>query len=156
MNKGEGVIAMQLVNRVMINENQLYSMHLTPPKDAENNLSDLSCYASLEPPHEKRSAIMREQEYSLNGEIWFYGCISREQAIQAVQNCATGSFVVRNSSTKDNCYALTVRVPRDHNHTGVAHYLILSTEDNRFKIKVYIIKGVRRAITNQFPLTGFP
>ena len=43
-----------------------------------------------------------------------------------------GEFVVRKSSSKPNCYALSVRVPAPG--PKIAHYLILSTL-NGYKIK---------------------
>ena len=142
LNKGEGIIAMQLVNRVMVNENQLYSMQLNRTKEStfkspsscqlHKTFSDISCYETLELPQDN----LISKTDPLRNELWYYGPITREKAIEIVHNCATGSFVVRNSSTKQNCFALTVKVPHDYNHTGVAHYLIIHTEDNRYKIKV--------------------
>lgn len=147
MNKGEGVIAMQLVNpRVMINENQLYSMNLANESNnfemshrdpLRQTLSDGSCYMELELPSTLNANESKgTKDETLINEIWYYGNISREKAIQVVQNCATGSFVVRNSCTKESCFALTVRVPYDYNHNGVAHYLIIPTDGGRYKIKV--------------------
>ncbi|KAJ6219962.1 hypothetical protein RDWZM_005774 [Blomia tropicalis] len=146
MNKGEGVIAMQLVNpRVMINENQLYSMNLANESNnfemshrdpLRQTLSDGSCYMELELPSTLNANESKgTKDETLINEIWYYGNISREKAIQVVQNCATGSFVVRNSCTKESCFALTVRVPYDYNHNGVAHYLIIPTDGGRYKIK---------------------
>lgn len=126
-NKGEGMIALQLIDRVMLNENQLYSLNLHGPKRPE------TCYMSLDGALSTPAAVA---EQSLCNELWFHGSINRERAIALLHSCPIGSFVVRNSCTKENCYALTVRVPHDYNHIGIAHYLILHTEAGLFKIKV--------------------
>jgi tensin len=48
-----------------------------------------------------------------------------------------GSFMVRESTTKIGCYALSLRVPRDFQQSGIAHYLILRT-NRGYRIKVCI------------------
>ena len=46
-----------------------------------------------------------------------------------------GSFVVRDSSSHSECYALSVKVCKTDNPTGVIHYLIQRTSTG-FKLKV--------------------
>ena len=45
--------------------------------------------------------------------------------------------MVRESTTKHGCYALSLRVPRDFQVSGIAHYLILKTAKG-YKIKVSV------------------
>lgn len=140
-NGDEDAIAMQLVNRVMLNENQLYSMNhsgkgtLGPKASAcdqlPQGLSD-NCYVSLEAPQETTLS----KHDPMNKEIWYYGNLERERAVQLVSRSFTGSFLVRSSSTFKHSYALTVKVPLDHSHTGVCHYLIIRTDEGKYKIKV--------------------
>jgi len=46
-----------------------------------------------------------------------------------------GAFMVRESTTKPGCFALSLRVPQEFHSLGIAHYLILRTNKG-FKIKV--------------------
>lgn len=43
--------------------------------------------------------------------------------------------MVRESTSKPGCYALSLRVPRDFQPSGIAHYLIMKTNKG-YKIKV--------------------
>jgi len=47
--------------------------------------------------------------------------------------------MVRESTSKPGCYAYSLRVPRDFQPTGIAHYLIMRTNKG-YKIKVCIFK----------------
>lgn len=46
-----------------------------------------------------------------------------------------GAFIVRESTTKSGCYALSLRVPKEYHPRGIAHYLIIRTNKG-YKIKV--------------------
>jgi tensin len=77
--------------------------------------------------------------------IPLYSCynsfFNREIALDVLRNEPIGSFIVRESTTKSGCFALSLRVPKDHQPCGIAHYLILKTSRG-YKIKVrlsYII-----------------
>lgn len=59
-------------------------------------------------------------------------------ALEVLSGQAVGAFLVRGSTTQAGCYALSVRVPRDFQPSGIAHYLILRTPKG-YKIKVTII-----------------
>ncbi|GBP84288.1 Tensin-3 [Eumeta japonica] len=72
---------------------------------------------------------------------WFQAGIPREIALEVLGGQPVGTFLVRSSSSQADCYALSVRVPRDFQPTGIAHYLILRTP------KGYKIKG----FTKEFP-----
>ena len=52
-----------------------------------------------------------------------------------LKNETLGSFIVRESTTRSGCFALSLRVPSEFQSTGIAHYLILRTGKG-FKIKV--------------------
>ncbi|XP_037083713.1 tensin-2-like [Pollicipes pollicipes] len=72
---------------------------------------------------------------------WFQAGIPREIALEALPG-AGGAFMVRESTTKHGCYALSLRVPRDFQVSGIAHYLILKTA------KGYKIKGFMKEFTS--------
>ncbi len=146
INKDEGLISMQLMDRIMINDNELYSMGLsTHPISSYNNsnnmssalLSNVSIHTALEPP---TPPVRNDSLYDSNIEAqqWFHGSIHRDNAVKMLENSPIGSFIVRYSTTKQSCYALSVRVPSDYHLTGIAHYLIIITQRKTFKIKVFI------------------
>ena len=47
-----------------------------------------------------------------------------------------GSFIIRDSTTHPGCFALSVKVPKFENPTGISHYLIHRTKSGNFKLKV--------------------
>ena len=67
---------------------------------------------------------------------WYQPHLPRELAVKILAEGPVGSFIVRNSQSQmsSGCLALTVRVPRSFNGTGILHYLILATEAG-FRIK---------------------
>ncbi len=65
-------------------------------------------------------------------------CAYREIALEVLKNETVGSFIVRESTTKSGCFALSLRVPREFQARGIAHYLILKTSRG-YKIKVITI-----------------
>ncbi|KAL0833099.1 hypothetical protein ABMA28_001209 [Loxostege sticticalis] len=73
---------------------------------------------------------------------WFQQGIPREIALEVLSSQPVGSFLVRGSTTQAGCYALSVRVPRDFQPAGIAHYLILRTP------KGYKIKGFTKEFTS--------
>ena len=129
INRDEGLVSMQLMDRIMINDNELYSMGLS---DYTSNHNFQSSPQSLE-----LSPFKNHSEYCLEDQQWFYGSIGRQQAIEMLDNRPIGSFIIRYSMTQQNCFAMTLRVPNDYQMSGIAHYLILRTETNAYKIKVY-------------------
>ena len=47
-----------------------------------------------------------------------------------------GSFVVRDSTSQPGCYALSVKVPKYDNPTGISHFLIMRHRAGyRLKVK---------------------
>jgi len=67
---------------------------------------------------------------------WYQPHLPRDLAVKIIADGPVGSFVVRNSQSQlsSGFLALTVRVPRSFNGTGVLHYLIVVTEAG-FRIK---------------------
>ena len=67
---------------------------------------------------------------------WYQPHLSRELAVKILAECPVGSFIVRNSQShmSSGCLAMTVRVPKNFNGSGILHYLILVTEAG-FRIK---------------------
>lgn len=61
--------------------------------------------------------------------------LNREIALEVLSHEPVGAFMVRESTSKPGCYALSLRVPRDFTVSGIAHYLILKTNKG-YKIKV--------------------
>ena len=67
---------------------------------------------------------------------WYQPHLPRDLAVTLLTPCTPGCFVVRNSQSQagNNCLALTVRVPKSFNGTGILHYLIAVSEAG-FRIK---------------------
>ncbi|KAK3106297.1 hypothetical protein FSP39_017337 [Pinctada imbricata] len=68
------------------------------------------------------------EDETLRHSSWYQAGIPREIALEILQQEEIGSFIVRDSSTHPGCYALSVRVPKFENPTGISHYLILKTQ----------------------------
>ncbi len=62
--------------------------------------------------------------------------VSREIALEILVQQEIGSFIIRDSTTHPGCYALSVKVPKFENPTGISHYLIHRTKSGNFKLKV--------------------
>ncbi|GFU85250.1 SH2 domain-containing protein [Trichonephila clavipes] len=85
--------------------------------------------------------IEKEKE-DLRNVAWFQAGIPREIALEVLAEKPEGSFIVRKSTTKPGCFALSLRVPQEKNPTGIAHYLILQTN------KGYKIKGFTKEFSS--------
>lgn len=77
-----------------------------------------------------------EEEGDLKDACWYQAGISRDIAVEVLQNKSPGAFLVRKSSSKPGCYALTLRVPSPPG-PKIANYIILRSARG-FKIKVAI------------------
>ncbi|XP_059153838.1 uncharacterized protein LOC131939516 [Physella acuta] len=64
---------------------------------------------------------------TLRNTPWYQAGLPREIALDILQQEDVGSFIVRDSSTHPGCFALSVRVPKYENASGISHYLILRT-----------------------------
>ncbi|XP_064611165.1 tensin-1-like isoform X2 [Liolophura sinensis] len=68
------------------------------------------------------------EDESLRHCSWYQPGIPREIALDILQQEEIGSFIVRDSTTHPGCYALSVKVPKFENPSGISHYLILKTQ----------------------------
>lgn len=89
------------------------------------------------PLPERTDSLNNKEEGELRTAPWFQAGIPREITLEVLGQEPVGSFMVRESTSKPGCYALSLRVPRDFQPTGIAHYLILRTNKG-FKIKVSV------------------
>ncbi|KAK6627982.1 hypothetical protein RUM44_010464 [Polyplax serrata] len=87
------------------------------------------------PPERTDSLTGRAEEGELRAAPWFQAGIPREITLEVLGQEPIGAFMVRESTSKPGCYALSLRVPRDFQPSGIAHYLILRTGKG-YKIKV--------------------
>lgn len=76
----------------------------------------------------------------LLGAAWFQAGIPRDISLEVLDRQSPGAFIVRRSTTKPDCFALSLRVPPPA--PKVAHYLILRTIKG-FKIKVMFLELFR-------------
>lgn len=98
------------------------------------------CGANNTVINHKAAALREETELRLAP--WFQAGIPREIALEVLANQPVGAFMVRSSTSKAGCFALSLRVPKDFQPTGIAHYLILRTA------KGYKIKGFTKEFTS--------
>ena len=73
-------------------------------------------------------------------DLHFNGCYLsfREITLEVLSQEPEGAFMVRESTSKPGCYALSLRVPREFQPSGIAHYLIMRTNKG-YKIKVKFV-----------------
>ncbi|KAF7994466.1 hypothetical protein HCN44_003938 [Aphidius gifuensis] len=86
-------------------------------------------------PERTDSLNNRCEEGELRKAPWFQAGIPREITLEVLSQEPEGAFMVRESTSKPGCYALSLRVPREFQPSGIAHYLIMRTN------KGYKIKG---------------
>ncbi|KAI8040915.1 hypothetical protein M5D96_006858 [Drosophila gunungcola] len=88
----------------------------------------------LFPPHGplRLDNLSLSEQQELKGAAWFQAGIPREISLEVLSRQSPGAFLVRQSSTKPGCFALSLRVPPPS--PRVAHYLILRTQRG-YKIK---------------------
>ncbi|PBC30393.1 Tensin-4 [Apis cerana cerana] len=100
-------------------------------------------------PERTDSLNNRSEEAELRKAPWFQAGIpsvmiiydSREITLEVLSQEPEGAFMVRESTSKPGCYALSLRVPREFQPSGIAHYLIMRTN------KGYKIKGFTKEFT---------
>lgn len=81
-----------------------------------------------------QSDLTQEAEYQrLCAESWFHENLPRALSLDLLINQTPGSFIVRRSTTKQDCYALSLRVPPPG--PKIAHYLIVRTASDAYQIK---------------------
>ncbi|XP_055841359.1 EGFR adapter protein [Episyrphus balteatus] len=81
------------------------------------------------------------EELELKDAPWFQAGISRDIALEILSSENPGAFLVRKSSSKPGCYALTLRVPSPPG-PKTANYIILRSA------RGYKIKGFRKEFTS--------
>ncbi|KAK7085817.1 hypothetical protein SK128_025305, partial [Halocaridina rubra] len=96
----------------------------------------MSSMRSVTPPPlpERSDSLTPPEEPHLKSAAWFQAGIPREIALEVLSHEPVGAFMVRESTSKPGCYALSLRVPRDFTVSGIAHYLIVKT-NRGYKIK---------------------
>ncbi|KAI5712052.1 hypothetical protein M8J75_005327 [Diaphorina citri] len=94
------------------------------------------------PPLPERSDSLSKEEGELRTAPWFQAGIPREITLEVLSQEPVGAFMVRESTTKPGCFALSLRVPKEFHHLGIAHYLILRTA------KGYKIKGFTKEFSS--------
>ncbi|RUS74722.1 hypothetical protein EGW08_017518, partial [Elysia chlorotica] len=99
------------------NDSQFVSASAVAKETGGPGLASLMCL--------DRSHILDE---TLRHAVWYQANLPREIALEILQQEEVGAFVVRDSSTHPGCYALSVRVPRFENSSGISHYLIMRTQ----------------------------
>lgn len=135
VNQGDGQIS---VNNgcVMANENELYSMSASTRSINNSSLSSKStrCLSlAPTPPLRNDSLLDCDTRQPLQ---WYYGAMTRDACMSLLAGQVEGAFVVRDSTSRPGCYALSLRVPGRVQAAGIAHYLIIKTPQGYFKIKV--------------------
>lgn len=103
-----------------------------PPTNQETLLG----FAPTPPPLPERTDSLNNKELEeLRMAPWFQAGIPREIALEILAQEPVGAFMVRESTSKPGCFALSLRVPRSFQPTGIAHYLIVRANKG-YKIKV--------------------
>ncbi|XP_052893351.1 EGFR adapter protein-like [Anopheles moucheti] len=88
----------------------------------------------------RNDSLSLKEQHELKGAPWFQAGIPREISLEVLSRQTPGAFLVRQSTTKPGCFALSLRVPPPA--PKVAHYLILRT------IRGYKIKGFTKEFTS--------
>lgn len=92
---------------------------------------------------------MEEKQEKLPNRL-FRIVFCREITLEVLSQEPEGAFMVRESTSKPGCYALSLRVPREFQPSGIAHYLIMRTNKG-YKIKVsYIYRGQFHGVLIKF------
>lgn len=101
----------------------------------------------------RNDALSLAEQLELKGAPWFQAGLPREISLEILSRQNPGAFLVRQSTSKAGCFALSLRVPPPA--PKVAHYLILRTQRG-YKIKVcaklFLIKMTN---FNNFPFFHF-
>lgn len=92
------------------------------------------------PLPERTDSLNNKEEEELRMAPWFQAGIPREITLEVLGQEPVGAFMVRESTSKPGCFALSLRVPRDFQPTGIAHYLILRTNKGyKIKVKTFLL-----------------
>ncbi|XP_058449703.1 uncharacterized protein LOC131429535 [Malaya genurostris] len=81
-----------------------------------------------------QSNLDQKAEYQkLCNESWYHENLPRDLSLELLTNKTPGQFIVRKSTTQQDCYALSLRVPPPG--PKIAHYLIVRTANDGYQIK---------------------
>uniref|UniRef100_A0A182PCP6 SH2 domain-containing protein n=1 Tax=Anopheles epiroticus TaxID=199890 RepID=A0A182PCP6_9DIPT len=108
-------------------------------------------YPTVTPPKHAdslNSVSLGEDSDELDRASWFQAGLPRELSLEVLTQQSPGAFLVRRSTTKHGCFALSLRVPPGPG-PKVVHYLIMKTERG-YKIKGFTkeFSSLRALITH--------
>ncbi|XP_029651682.1 tensin-4-like isoform X1 [Octopus sinensis] len=105
--------------------------HSPPIYEYQHEFSQHIHSSDLKQTHRLESLMGLDRSHiedeALRHASWYQAGIPREIALEILQQEEVGSFIVRDSTTHPGCYALSVKVPKYENLSGISHYLILKT-----------------------------
>lgn len=105
--------------------------HWFAGRSARKKLDNYRAHYSYRPRYRLESLMCLDRSHihdeTLRNTPWYQAGLPREIALEILQQEEVGGFIVRDSSTHPGCYALSVRVPKYENASGISHYLILRT-----------------------------
>lgn len=134
-------VSIPVYDKCMSNENESYSYRISSSTDQTDNM----CVSTPSQP----PATLHICDTCKSSINWYFGSISRQVTEIILQSQPVGAFIVRNSSSRNGNFALSVRVVEDeYRPTGVAHYLLVKSAKNRVQIKVSLgrLTGTTRLI----------
>lgn len=99
----------------------------------ETNSATSSPHRKIFPSIKRTDSLNQVEEMDLKSAAWYQEGLPREISLEVLAQQQPGAFLVRRSSSKTGCFALSVRIPPPG--PKVAHYLILKTSRG-YKIKV--------------------
>lgn len=111
----------------------MYSIHTQFNRFAFSFSFSANSSPKIFKPQLRIEGLSMVEQNELKGAAWFQAGIPREISLEVLSRQNPGAFLVRQSSTKPGCFALSLRVPPPS--PKVAHYLILRTPRG-YKIKV--------------------
>ncbi|CAF4058865.1 unnamed protein product [Rotaria sp. Silwood2] len=128
------------------------SVPLTMPSKSVTKLDDLKeeYYTKEQKRHlkKKQASLMRLPNITDDLKSisrWYRPYLEREAVCDVLQQADYGAFILRDSTTQPDCYALSIKVPKFTHESNIVHYLIEKTMVNNSP--VYRIKGTIK----QFP-----
>lgn len=80
--------------------------------------------------------LTQKEQEELKEEPWFQVGLPREISLQILLQLPVGSFLVRQSETYTNCFALSMRAPSRLEDPKLAHYLI-EKSSNGYRFRGY-------------------
>ncbi|CAF0893602.1 unnamed protein product [Rotaria sp. Silwood1] len=130
------------------------SVPLTMPSRSVTKLDDLKEEYYTKKNEQKRHLKTRRASFMRSPNVtddfksisrWYRPYLEREAVCDVLQQADYGAFVLRDSTTHPDCYALSIKVPKFTHESNIVHYLIEKTLVNNNPI--YRIRGTIK----QFP-----